>query len=179
MHETKNHKNNFTPSILQGYQNKLIFGFTFIELMIAIAIMVVLFTVGYANFREFNQRKILERGVLKVEADLRFTQELALAGRKPAGCDVLIGYNFLVSDDTTYVLQAVCGNDVYDVKTEDRIFDELGLTLSAPTPNPILFKVLGQGVDIDPASPAIITVSQTLTGNTHNVSIAAGGDISY
>ena len=62
-------------------------GFTLIELMVVMLIMSLLFGLGFANFRDFQRRQILEGAVRAVKGDLRYAQELALAGRKPDNQD--------------------------------------------------------------------------------------------
>ncbi|MBU0570047.1 prepilin-type N-terminal cleavage/methylation domain-containing protein [Patescibacteria group bacterium] len=125
-------------------------GFSLVELLTVISIMAVLFGLGYANYRDFQRRQHLESAVRMVKADLRLAQEMALAGRKPAGCDLLNGYEFQLMNITgsygdQYGIDALCDNNSYDYKTV--ILPENVGIRTFDSGNDFYFKVLGQGID--------------------------------
>ncbi len=98
--------------IISVFQEK---GFTLIELLIVIMTLALLFGLGYANYRGFQRRQVLEGAVRTVRADLRLAQELALAGKKPdttpnntCETSVLIGYTFRRQSNSAYLIQAHC-----------------------------------------------------------------------
>src|SRR5512135_1934557 len=83
-------------------------GFTFIELLLAIVIMALIFGVGFANYRGFQQRQQLTAAARAFKADLRYTQEQALAGTKPVGCVILDSYRLSWVSSTSYDISALC-----------------------------------------------------------------------
>lgn len=151
-------------------------GFTIIELIISMAIMGVLFTVGYANFREYSQQQILERSVLTIEGDIRLAQQLARSGKKIGTCDVLNGYRFYVTGVNSYRIDAVCSNGFPNERIESSVFVQTDTTISTPSPNPIIFFVLARGTNISDSTPAIIDITHQPTGNTKTIVISSSGD---
>jgi prepilin-type N-terminal cleavage/methylation domain-containing protein len=151
-------------------------GFTIIELIIAMAIMGVLFTVGYANFREYSQQKILEKAVLTIEGDIRLAQQLARSGKKIGTCDVLSSYQFTVTSNTSYQIDAKCNNGTFTERIETSVFLQTDTTINIPSTNPIDFYVLARGTNIPNSTPALITVTHPLTGRTKTISISSSGD---
>ncbi len=101
---------------------KLIFlgkGFTFIELLVVISIMAILFGFGYARFRDFQKRQYLDSAARMLISDLKMAQESALAGRKldilpppNTKCIDLIAYFFYRLSNQRYEIRILCnGND--------------------------------------------------------------------
>lgn len=153
--------------------------FTLIEILIGLTIIGLIFSFGFANFRDFSRRQALLGEKRKVAADLRLAQEQALSGNKPSNLscsspDVLNGFTFYVVDNSSYKIQADCsGGAPVDVKSVDLVS---GVTISIPSPNPVLFKSLGQGTNIQ--SPGLtLTLTQTETGATQTVSVTSTGEI--
>lgn len=149
-------------------------GFTLIELLIGITLVSIVFSIGYASFREFSRRQLLSGVVKKVKSDLRTAQQLALSGQKPSTgtCTRLDGYTFTVTGSTTYQIAANCtggGNTVIKTATLDT-----GVTLSSVV-SATQFKVLGAGTDL--SSDNTITFTLTAIGNTDTLIIGKGGDI--
>ena len=146
--------------------------YTLIELLIVIAIIGILATIGFVSFREFSRRQTLT-GVLKaVKADLRSAQQFALTGQKPEGCVTLSGYLFNLSDSYVYELIASCEPSDIIIKTVD--LSSKNITISS-LPSFIKFKVLGQGTDL--ISSLTLTLTHDLAGTTGQVTIGIGGDI--
>jgi len=167
----KLHKLNFLQ------QNR---GYTLIEILVGMSIFALVFLLGFASYREFARRQALAGVARSMRGDIRFAQELALAGKKPAsGCGVLRGYYFVSSPPSTYEISAYCDTGVVLEKRVDLV---LGITLSGMAPdltpsNTILFKALGAGTNIPAGSSTIITLSQTDIGNTAIVTVTTGGEI--
>jgi prepilin-type N-terminal cleavage/methylation domain-containing protein len=160
-------------------------GYTLIEILVALTIIGLLFGVGYANFRSFSQRQILVGIVKQVQGDLRSAQQMALSGQKPneLGCiaNSLDGIRFglTTSAPYTYQLRAVCGSveNNYPIIKE---YEFPGDVTPAPvtfTPNPIIFKVLGNGTNIPAGQSVAITLTQTGTNNRATVTVTSGGEI--
>jgi len=154
-------------------------GFTIIEVLVSITVIALIFALGFVNFRDFSRRQALIGGVRQISGELRFAQERALAGQKPDDpfCNVpnrLAGYNFRVFSSTNFVVEAVCSGGVVEVKNID--FGP-SIILSTPTPNPILFKVLGEGTNIPGGTSVTLTLTQVESGNTLDITIGASGEI--
>lgn len=159
-----------------GKKQTISSGYTLIEILIGLTIVGLIFSYGFVNFREFSRRQALAGAARKLRGELRFAQELALSGKKPddSGCNnpnALIGYNFKVSS-STYAIEAVCSGGVVGVKSIDL---STGISASAPSTNPILFKVLGQGTNL--SSDATITLTQNSTESTQDVFVSVQGEI--
>jgi len=150
-------------------------GYTLLEILVSLSIIGIIFVVGYAGFRDFARRQALQAGARSVQGDLRLAQEQALAGKKPSGCNTLSSFSFEVVDTASYEVSAVCNNGSYLVKegqlSEGIVFDPL------PSPNPVLFKVIGQGTNIGVGSSANFTLLQEATGTTNTISVNWTGEI--
>ena len=158
-------------------------GFTLIELLVGLTIISLLFGFGFVSFREFSRRQALYKVARDIMQDLRLAQQLALSGEKPpyspcAPPKSLNGYRFAVVNSQQYAIRAYCsigGGDVeVEVKTVNLVSSGVSISTPFPDPNPILFKVLGQGTNI-PGQTAIITLAQSVTGNTATITITQGG----
>lgn len=148
-------------------------GYTLIELLVGISIVGIIFSVGYAGFRQFSQRQQLAGVAKSITSDLQLIKQKALTGEKPSGvaCTKLDGYAFFRSSATRYILQAVCTNNP---TIATKTVDLTGITMTVTT-NSTVFKVLGQGTGL--AATNTITLTQTATGNTYSITIGTGGDI--
>src|SRR4030042_6970530 len=88
-------------------------GYTIIEIIISLFIIIILFSVVQANYRQFILAKSLDAVVSQIISDIKLTQEYALAGKKPALCTGLNGY-FFATDLTNnkYTVTADCETDI-------------------------------------------------------------------
>ena len=157
-------------------------GYTLIEILVAITIMVLLFLTGFASYREFSRRQELVSAVRKVQGDLRQAQENAIASKKPASCTVLDGYYFVVIPSGSYEIQYVCdGLSVTGVEKSVNL--PSGITISGLSPsltpqaNAILFKTLGQGTNIPAAGTTSFILTQANYAKTATITVTAGGEI--
>lgn len=156
-------------------------GYTLIEILVGLTIIGILFSFGYVSFRDFSRREALSGTAKKIQGDLRLAQSMALAGQKPeppndAPCtsNRLIGYNFKVYSTTEYKIEALCGATAVVVK--DVVFAG-DVLISTPSPNPIIFKVLGNGTNITAGAETSLVVTQAGTSKTATITITAGGEI--
>lgn len=156
-------------------------GFTLIELLIVILTMFLIFTVGMANYRDFQRRKALEGAVSRVKSHLRLAQEMAMSGAKPADCITsnltLLNITFQLDSTTTYSIHGLCTDGVtpalyqhfgadYDLLPE---YPEIEIT----GPSTVVFNVLGKGV----VSNATLRLTQTSTSAITDIVITKGGEI--
>jgi prepilin-type N-terminal cleavage/methylation domain-containing protein len=161
------------------------FGYTLIEILVAITIIGILFSVGYANFRSFSQRQVVLNAAKSLQSDLRLAQQMALSGQKPddKGCKTnpLDGIQFGMTTGAPYLyrLRAVCGSDMNNYPIIKEFDFPSDITPSPVTfaPNPVIFKVLGNGTNIPAGGSVVITLTQTGTNNKAAITITAGGEI--
>jgi len=154
-------------------------GYTLIELLIAMTIVTIVFTIGLVSFRDFSRRQALT-GILKsVKADLRLAQQFALTGQKPVDCDSsnsLTGYTFRITGNYTYEIVANC---VSGVTANDIIIKSVDFTVNQVTieanPSSVKFKSLGQGTNL--TAPLTIDLAHDFAGTTGQVVIGIGGDV--
>lgn len=149
-------------------------GFTLIELLVVIATMSLIFGLGFANYRGYQQRQRLVSAARMLRGDLRFVQEQALSGVKPAAtCNVLNGYKLTLSANG-YDIKANCdgipGTDIL-TKSVSLINKFPNITLS-PVGLTVFFQVLGKGVE----SNKTFTLSDPAAGPT-TITITKGGEI--
>lgn len=152
-------------------------GYTLIEILVALTIVGLIFGIGYVNFRDFGRRQALAGAAGTIKGDLRLAQEQALAGKKPSNAfcnppNQLNGFNFRVTSSSSYSLEANCSGG--NVTTKSASLPS-GITMSSPSPNPITFKILGQGTNL--SADATVTLTQPGTSNTIQIVVTSGGEI--
>lgn len=152
-------------------------GYTIIEILVVLSIAGIIFGSGFVSFRDFSRRQALVGAGRNLKGDLRLAQSYSLVGKKPAdsNCDetkTLNGYHFYVSSLGQYVIKASCSGVTVDVKTVDLAAD---VEISSPSPNPIVFKALGEGTNV--VGTTTITLSQPATGHAIITAITQGGEI--
>lgn len=159
-------------------------GYTLIEILVALAIVGILFSVGYANFRSFSQRQAVRDAAKLIQADLRLTQQIALSGQKPtdANCNSpansLNGYFFSILSESSYEIRASCTGGVVSEATKTvSLGTGAAFSTPFPSPNPILFKVLGNGTNIPDGESVTIGIVQVGTNNQSTITISSGGQI--
>ena len=146
-------------------------GFTFIELMVVVAIGAILTAGGLAAYRGIGEKEALKQAGLTLESNLKLVQRKALSGEKPEGCSGTLE-SFRISpsvDDQTYLVQARCS-----LSSPDAISYQLdeGIKFQSPI-TPIDFEVLRQGVS---GSQSIILTN--IAGSfTYQLVIEASGVI--
>lgn len=163
--------------------------YTLIEVLVTLAIVGILFAVGYANFRDFTRRQSVLDSAKEIQGDLRLAQSMALTGEVPAGdpkctgSNTFSGYNFSVLTTgpfplASYEIIAKCTGAGGVATTATKIVSlSSTVTLSKPNPNPITFNGLGNGTNIPGGINALINITQVGTGNKVTVSVSSGGQI--
>ncbi|MGB6881857.1 MAG: prepilin-type N-terminal cleavage/methylation domain-containing protein [Microgenomates group bacterium] len=151
-------------------------GYTLIEILVGMTIIGLIFSFGYVSYRDFARRQALLGTARKLKVDLRLAQEQALAGKKPdsVACNTegaLNGYDFYAESAGSYKIQANCAGGLVDIKTV-QISSDVSLSSN---PNRFTFKVLGKGVNL--SADALIILTQTVTGNTQNITVSPEGEI--
>lgn len=155
-------------------------GYTLVEILVTLTIISLLFTFGYVSFRDFSRRQALINAASMIQGDLRLAQGDATTGQKPddVSCsapNTLNSYDFNVFSNAEYMIEANCSGSVTAIIVKDVNLPD-GITISTPSPNPLIFKILSQGTNAD-VVPWVLTVTQAGTLSTTNVSVNSGGDI--
>lgn len=157
-------------------------GYTLIEILVALTIVGLLFGFGFVNFRDFSRRQIVIGTADKIRGDLRLAQADANSGQKPEGveCDspsVLDSIGLNVVAENEYTIEAHCAGAAPATVEIKNVVLSSDISISTPNPNPINFKVLGQGTNIPAAGSAVITITQEGTTNTTTITVTGGGKI--
>ncbi len=152
-------------------------GYTLIELLVGLSIVSIIFSVGFAGYRDFSRRQALTGVSKQLKSDLRLAQQLALTGQKPDGvaCDTLNGYTFNRINSNEYSLVANCTNGGVTLTSPEYKRVDLGddITLTA-TVSSFQFKSLGQGTNLSAANTLTLT---HISGNVSVLNVGVGGDI--
>lgn len=154
-------------------------GYTLIEILVGLTIIALLFGFGYVSFRDFARRQSINGFAKSVQGDLRLAQSRALSGEKPddAFCNtpnLLNTYDFKVYSNSEYKIEVSCSGGVI---TEKDVNLPADILISTPSVNPIRFKVLGQGTNIDSSEDVVVILTQSGTNNIATITITAGGEI--
>ena len=170
----------------QTLNKKKVSGYTLLELLIVVSIMILVFVTGFTSYRDYQRRQSLGAVVRLIYADLRLAQEYSIAGKKPdtpsgnvCTTSSLNGYTFHRINSNSYEILATCvGGDV-QVKLVDfqNSFSNVSLsTLSGPSSNAIMFRVLGRGTDY----AGVVTITLNDTGGStppQSLTITESGEI--
>ncbi len=144
-------------------------GFTFIELLVSVAIVMVVTGGIVANYNTYNDTQKARNAILTVKNNLRLIQSRAYNGDKPAsGCSELKGYQVTFAANL-YSMQASCTEGLAgEGKT---VTLESGLAFS-PVPSTILFGVLSRGIASD------VTITVTGASQSFQFRVMRSGDMS-
>jgi len=148
-------------------------GYSLIELLVVMAIIAILAMFGIAAYQQFNKTQTLRQAAMTVKNDLRKAQTRAMASEKPptSSCTILDGYQVTFTD-SSYQVQAKCSPTSPGVPTSYNLPTGISFT-SYPTK--IVFKVLGQGVDITGSNIICISGFNKL----YKITVTTGGEIKY
>ena len=142
-------------------------GFTLVELLIAFVIAAFLFVGGFAAYRDFTRRQILDNTYKELRVDLALARELSISGEKPPLCSgTLVGYIVSFSS-TSYSVAASCGVSV-NVRTI-----ELSPGVQISGISSFIYKALAQSTDL--TGDTTITITQESTGKTLEATITKEG----
>jgi len=148
-------------------------GFTVMELLVVMGVIIILFTISLAAYNRFNRRQVVEQATRNLESDLRLAQSKAVAQEKPGGwcgTGTLVGYRLRFTSETQYVIEAVCSNSAESPKIIKTV--DLPEKIEGIKDTDVLFKVLTKGVD-EPTT-FILTGYDTIQGE---VTVEGGGNI--
>ena len=154
-------------------------GFTLVELLVALGIIAIVFSLSFAAYREFSRRQQLTEAVNVFKSNLFLAQQRALSGERSicASGEVLNGYRVYFDNPASYIVFADCGKpwpQTWDDQPIKWVNLPSGITKSAG-PADIYFKVLAQGTAFDKDETVIFT--QVSSGKILNVTITKTGSI--
>lgn len=164
-------------------------GFTFIELLVTVAVLVTITGAGIAAFIRFNEKQVLIDTGKQLQTLLRSAQIKAAAHEVPSGCTTkLWAYrvNIPVVTPSTINMYARCGNDKGSQSNvsppRDNMKFPAGISLSGSGSYDIDFYVHHGGVGVrengSPVDPPVADITLTNpNGSTFEFSVTQGGEI--
>lgn len=146
-------------------------GFTLLELLVSITILMVITGGLLTSYNAFNDKRRVKETAVTLKTDLRFAQNKAISAMKPSSnCTVLKGYK-LTFTLTTYIVQPTCtGSGTPGPLLTTTL--PTGITFS-PIPDTFTFGVLTQGITSTPS----ITITLVGLTTSYRLLIAPNGDI--
>lgn len=155
-------------------------GFTLVELVIVVVIMMLVFGAGMANMRGFQRRRVLDSATSRIVSHLRLAQQLAMSGAKPSSCTgTLEGVLFVRLDGTRYNIVARCRNGAVEAliiinpSPYNLLPDYANVSYTLPGSS-VSFNTLGRGV----VEAKTITLTHSdLAANPRTITITTGGEI--
>ena len=149
------------------------YGFTLIEIMVSVTILISLTGFLVAGYSRFNSSQTVTQAALTLKTNLRAVRTAAASGVKPAGCDTLVGYivKFVNSSPATYTAQAVCAVGEIDETTTYTL--PAGISISVAPAGSITFYALNQGT----AEEKILTLTGGSTDKTVQIKVSASGSV--
>ena len=145
-------------------------GFTIIELIVSISIILVLTGLGIASYRNYSDREVAKQEISTLKSNLRLAQSKAAAGQKPIrnSCSSFVGYtvSFTLS---SYTITPNCANGL-------AIDEALTVTLPASVTfvspySSFTFYPLSGGTSLSND----LTLEMTSLGNTYGITVTPSG----
>lgn len=145
-------------------------GFTLIELIVALAILMLLSTVGVNLVKDFNGTQKLESAKEEILANLRVARNYAITNQLPGGADRVL-FSFSSAGDLIIKPQNSAGDIGSTFLAKDLFTSEIGMTKGGSL---IIFSVTdGRSINGDIG----ITLVSSLTSVTKNILIQSSGNI--
>jgi prepilin-type N-terminal cleavage/methylation domain-containing protein len=148
-------------------------GFTLIELIVAVTIMMVLLSVTIVGFSSYNQKQRVKQAALSLKSDLHMARTNATSGKKPISCtsdETFEGYDVSFTTSSYSVAPSCSSTGQVDVET---VVLPTGVTFD-PIPSFFTYYPLTQGASTPPSqiilTDGINVVPLTLDALTGDVS---------
>lgn len=148
-------------------------GFTLIEMIVAVAIIVIVTGFSIASFIRFNDRQQVQTAARELQLQLRAAQTKARVRETPTGCSTL--ERFRVSrSGSVLTTSAVCinGGSTQVVPVNTWTIPS-GITIT-PATFSVEYKTLHGGATTTPDSPLVLRVAGY---DSYEFEISRGGDI--
>jgi len=156
-------------------------GFTLVELLVSIFIIVLMSGIILANYRQSGQQFALQRSANKLAQDIRRAQEMAMGAAEHAGCpaDYKYGYGIylIATESGHYILFADCDNgEDYDSgeMVEDIKF-ESGVKIKTLSGDPLTITFTPPDPKITISSPAPATITLGNDSQTKTITLNSAG----
>lgn len=151
---------------------KSVVGFTMIELLTAVSIMMLLLGGGIAAYMQFDEGQELRRATDEVISALELVRKEARAGDKPSSCQRMLT-NTVNFNTHTYTTSTVCDNNgsIQNIETSRQQIDD---SVTFQNAGMVSFRVLHGGV---PYAPLEITLVHN-NGESNTIEIGVAGTIS-
>lgn len=144
-------------------------GFSIVEMIVVFMILGILATSGITVTQRSGRRQSVNSAAEQIRGALRQAQAQALAGRKVNCVDLLESWNVNFTA-TGYSIDEQCQG----VKAGSTTTLPVGAKITTlPSPNPVKFKVLGQGTNITGSTTLKITNQE----ETASIIISSTGEI--
>lgn len=157
-------------------------GFTMVELLVTISIILLLTGAGIAGFINFNDRQIVQSTVKDVKQLMRAGQVKARSGEGAGTCTSpgkLRGYSVVING-TVMELRKVCIDPNTSVVTDNDVRSTIELNNVVVTNNPaanVTFLALGGGVDTDGNAAITYNVAGQFTSIEYEFQVLETGEI--
>ena len=149
-------------------------GFSLLELIVVIGIIVGITGFAVNNYNNFNQTERLRQASKNLKTDIRLAQTRASSGVKPTACTsanaTLVGYALSFPNANSYMIQAVCSPAVANLPST---VVALPSNVSFyPTPSTVLFNVLTGTIG---SSQTFSLISQS--SQLYRLRVCSSGDV--
>jgi prepilin-type N-terminal cleavage/methylation domain-containing protein len=153
-------------------------GFTLIELIVSITLIMIVTGYIIANYNNFSENQQIKQTALNFKSNIRFAQTNAFSAYKPASGDCvtspLDGYVMTFAAGG-YTIQPECNSTLQNVNKTTVTYHN-GITLTtAPNTTSLLFKVLTKGISI----PNFVqfTFSSPQAAHSYEVDVYPNGNV--
>ncbi len=151
-------------------------GFTLLEMLVTVTIMLIITGGGIAGYIQFNERQTLRSTAKTIQTILRTAQKRAQVGDKPTGCEKLLAYGVqLSSSSSDLVLYAYCENSGTSTSVNVPIDESIPSKIAVSSDHNIRFRVLHGGVEHITGNEFIIL---NLGSKRYRFEVTTGGEIS-
>ncbi len=152
-------------------QSSYLHGFTLIEILVSVTLLLVISGLMVANYNGFNDAQVVKQAASTMRSNVQAARTKAATGVKPTGCDQLVGYEVDFTQGT-YTVSALCMvGGSQQVLPNGTVYPLPEGVIFSPIPLSTIFYALDRG--------ASVAQTITLNGNqkTATISILASGAI--
>lgn len=158
-------------------------GFTLIELIVVIAVILVISITTLLNYNSYTDKQRVKQAGLTLRSDLRLTQTKAISGQKPFVCDemtTLQGYTVAFSttceNGGCYTIQPLCvaSSGIVDTSSElTTVYLPSGINFDHSY-SPVTFSAVTGVTDLTSNLSLVLTGA----GVTYTVTVTPSGSVS-
>jgi len=145
-------------------------GFTFIEILVSVTLLLVLSGLLIAGYSRFNDKQTVTQAALTLKSNLGAARTRAASGIKPEGCDTLVGYRVEFPTTNTYTATALC--------EAQGVQEEVGIKETYTLPPGVMFTLLPQMflfLPLDRGASVAQVIEISANTNTARLSVLSSG----